>query len=66
MFRRRMNIDNFISVEQPLSTHILDASWSLRRLTVAQYHWLIERGFFTDNDRLELIDGYPFPIALSK
>ena len=30
----------------------------LRRFTVDEYHWLIERGFFRTDDRIELIDGY--------
>jgi Uma2 family endonuclease len=29
-----------------------------RRFTVAEYHWLIEHGFLTEDDNLELIEGY--------
>jgi Uma2 family endonuclease len=51
-------LDPVVTDRLPSSIHLIEASWPLRRLTVDQYHWLIERGFFTDDDRLELIDGY--------
>jgi Uma2 family endonuclease len=29
-----------------------------RRFTVDEYHWLTERGFLTEDDNLELLEGY--------
>jgi hypothetical protein len=29
-----------------------------RRFTVDEYHWLIEKGFLTEDDNLELLEGY--------
>jgi Uma2 family endonuclease len=31
---------------------------TLRRFTVAEYHWLIDQGFLTDEDKVELLNGY--------
>ena len=47
------------------SSHILDANlpitlaegMPLRRFTLDEYHWLIDNGFFKENDRVELVEG---------
>lgn len=31
---------------------------SLRRFSVAEYHWMIDSGILTDEDKVELLDGY--------
>lgn len=48
-------------VEQLQDTHALPdvvLERSLHRLTLDDYHWLIEHGFFQPEDRVELIEGY--------
>ena len=46
-------------VEPQSKTHAQPgAARPLRRFTVDEYHWLIEHGFFGNDDPVELIDGY--------
>lgn len=47
--------------EPPIS--VVAAERPLRRLTLDDYHWLIEHGFFQPQDRVELIEGYLVEIS---
>jgi Uma2 family endonuclease len=49
--------DQFVVVEHRRRAQP-GAERPLRRFSVDEYHWLIERGFFGSDDRVELIDGY--------
>ena len=42
----------------PIKLPLRAAMAGFRRFTVAEYHKLIEIGVLTENDRLELLDGY--------
>src|SRR5262245_51361037 len=42
----------------PPAITCLPPSWPMRRFSVDEYHRLIEIGLFTEDDRVELLDGW--------
>lgn len=51
--------DQFVIVEHRRRAQAQpESARPLRRFSLDEYHWLIEHGFFGEDDRIELIDGY--------
>lgn len=50
--------ETVVERNQPLDWHYdVGADRTLHRLSLDEYHWLIEQGFFQPEDRVELIEG---------
>ena len=60
--RRQVRVDELMAtVTSPFTADAWTPPFPVYRFTVEQYHRMIETGILTENDRVELLDGWIVP-----